>query len=398
MKTDSRINRLGFTVVELLICIVIIALLALVSIISYTQMREKTIEATLKSDLSNASKTLQLFAMQYGHYPSTIDCSQADSSTNKCVKPSGNNTFLYQPDSTSGYDDFGLLANNGDVSYKVSPDDGLEKVSLLSCPSGFITVPGSVTYGTTDFCVMKYEAKNVGGVATSQADGTPWNNIDWADADTEADDACSGCHMINETEWMTIAQNVLSIASNWSGGSVGDGYIYRGYNDNTPETGESTGVPLRASSTNDNDGYYLTGNSSPSDQRRTLTLTNGEIIWDFAGNVAEWVDQTIGANQQPGWSGELTFNQKEWTDDTLVQNGLLNLSMPSFTALNGASTWNSDEGIGKLYSNLGYTSSRVFIRGGAFDHSTTSGILQIKMHYGTTGNCVHFGFRAVKSF
>ena len=35
-------------------------------------------------------------------------------------------------------------------------------------------------------------------------------------------------------EWMTLAANVLSVPSNWSGGSVGSGYIYSGHNDNDP--------------------------------------------------------------------------------------------------------------------------------------------------------------------
>lgn len=33
---------------------------------------------------------------------------------------------------------------------------------------------------------------------------------------------------------MTIAQNVFGVASNWSGGAVGSGYIYSGHNDNDP--------------------------------------------------------------------------------------------------------------------------------------------------------------------
>lgn len=388
----------GFTIVELITVIVIIGILAGISIVSYGMITRKTRIAAVQSDLANASKMMEMYYGTYGVYPTTFESdncpSMPNADTRYCLKSTDGGTFEYTNVVPSAYN-LKLTDSTGDIAYSISDDTKVVEVPAV-CPTEFIPVPGSSTYGTHDFCVMKYEAKNVGGVATSQADGTPWNNIDWAVADTKADSACSGCHLINEAEWMTIAQNVLSVASNWSGGAVGSGYIYRGYNDNTPLGGESNGVPLRASSTNDNDGYYLTGNSSPSDQRRTLTLTNGETIWDLAGNVAEWVDQTIGANQQPGWTGESGFNPKEWTDATLVQNGLASTSMPSSVALTGAGTWNSSNGIGQLYSNLRYASSRVFIRGGAFDHGTTSGVLQIKMHYGTTGNCVHFGFRAAK--
>lgn len=394
----------GFTIVELITVIIVIGILAAISIVSYSMITRKARIAVVESDLANASKMMEMYYGTYGVYPTTLDPDNCpltpNADTRYCLKSTDGGTFDYTNIIPSTYN-IKLTDSTGVVAYSISDDTDKATEVPATCPTGFIPVPGSTTYGTHDFCVMKYEAKNVGGVATSQADGTPWNNIDWAVADTKADSACSGCHLINEAEWMTIAQNVLSVDDNWTNDAgtihqVGVGRIYRGYNDNVPLGGESTGVPLRASSTNDSDGYYLTGNSSPSDQRRTLTLTNGETIWDLAGNVAEWVDQTIGANQQPGWTGESTFNQKEWTDSTLVQNGLASTSMPSSVALTGADTWNSANGIGQLYSNLGYASSRVFIRGGAFDHLTTSGILQIKMHYGTTGNCVHFGFRAAK--
>ena len=55
----------------------------------------------------------------------------------------------------------------------------------IIAPTGFIVVPGSSTYGTEDFAVAKYEMKNVGGVATSQAADTPWVSISQTDSITE---------------------------------------------------------------------------------------------------------------------------------------------------------------------------------------------------------------------
>lgn len=121
---------------------------------------------------------------------------------------------------------------------------------------------------------MKYEAKQVGAtnVPISQAAGTPWVNISQTDAIANSPNVagCTGCHLITEAEWLTIAQNVLSVASNWSGGVVGSGYIYSGHNDGAPNA-------ALAADTNDANGYYgetnIVGN-----QRRTLTLTNGAVI------------------------------------------------------------------------------------------------------------------------
>src|SRR5690606_20849959 len=92
----------------------------------------------------------------------------------------------------------------------------------LDCPTGFIPVPGSSLFNQDHFCVMKYEAKKVGNdtgtgtynsawVPESRASGTPWVSISRTQALTEAATACSGCHLITENQWLTIAHNVMSV-------------------------------------------------------------------------------------------------------------------------------------------------------------------------------------------
>lgn len=67
---------------------------------------------------------------------------------------------------------------------------------------------------------MQYEAKNDGsGNAISTADTTPWVSISQRTAQDTARAACTGCHLITEPEWMTIADNVLWVNENWSGGT-----------------------------------------------------------------------------------------------------------------------------------------------------------------------------------
>lgn len=60
----------GFTIVELLIVIVIVAILAAISIVVYSGVAEQAAEATLKSDLKNASTQLGLYHSEHSEYPS----------------------------------------------------------------------------------------------------------------------------------------------------------------------------------------------------------------------------------------------------------------------------------------------------------------------------------------
>jgi hypothetical protein len=241
---------------------------------------------------------------------------------------------------------------------------------------------------------MKYEAKQVGATTTpiSQASGLPWVNISQTTAIANAPNTknqdgstCTTCHLITEAEWMTIAQNVLGVASNWSSGVVGTGYIYSGHNDNVP------GNAIEASA-DDTLGYTGTGNVDPSNQRRTLTLTNGEVIWDLSGNVFDRTAGTIAGSAQPGLAGEVAYAWKQWNNASLLQNGLPTSSMPSSTGVAGI-TWNSSAGVGQLYSNYGEVGARVFLRGGFWGYVSNVGVLNLFLSTSSGSTDVGVGFR-----
>lgn len=264
-------------------------------------------------------------------------------------------------------------------------------VAAITCPTGFIPVPGSVTYGTSDFCVMKYEAKQVGAtnVPISEAAGSPWVNISQTDAATYSANVsgCTGCHLITEPEWMTIAQNVLGVASNWDSGTIGTGYIYSGHNDGDPANS-------LVANTVDTDGYYLTSNIS-GNQRRTLILSNGEVIWDIAGNVYDWTSGTTQSPEvKPGITGA-GYAYREWTDITNLGTLAVNAS-PLGTGLTNASTWNSTNGIGTIASDSDDTLLKSFFRGGTWSNLENAGVLSINMNNDANATGVGIGFRVAK--
>jgi len=213
-------------------------------------------------------------------------------------------------------------------------------------------------------CVMKYEAKQVGvtNVPISQASGNPWVNINQTTAITNSQNVagCTGCHLMSEAEWMTLAQNVLSVPSNWNTGIVGNGFIYSGHNDGMPNNSLAAAV--------DTDTYSGTGQSS-GDQRRTLTLTNGEVIWDLSGNVHEWTSGQYHSSAPD--VGNTFWSFFEWKDtpnesipnsytiDSLVPN-----PYPVATGIVGADSWTVANGIGALSITLELKGVSGFSRGG----------------------------------
>lgn len=69
LKLKNNRQQQGFTIVELIVIIVVIGILATVTIVVYSGTRSQAHATSLKSDLSNNSKILEIAGVRQGRYP-----------------------------------------------------------------------------------------------------------------------------------------------------------------------------------------------------------------------------------------------------------------------------------------------------------------------------------------
>jgi formylglycine-generating enzyme required for sulfatase activity len=290
----------------------------------------------------------------------------------------------------------------------------VSRAIIGSSQSVWVSVPGNSTFGTHDFLLMKYDVSctKAGKVLTAPLEETngydnandvapddsctPANGKQIAslpdappiveESQTEAENYCAsiGAHLITNAEWQTVAWNAEEVGSNWSGGAPGKGYMYSGHNDIMPRTA----LPASA---DDSQGYYDEVNKG-GNQRRTLTLSNGSVVWDMAGNIWQWTSDTIRGEDEPHTS---STGLPVWNEFPAITNwGALSQQMSGPVD----SSWDSTKGVGEIYSDEKSTDTLDygFLRGGTMDYLETAGIESLGL-FNTPDNIFDaIGFRCAK--
>jgi prepilin-type N-terminal cleavage/methylation domain-containing protein len=410
MQRDKRVKK-GFTLLEILLVIAAIGILAAIVLVAINPTKQiaQVRTAAINSEKNTIEKAITQRLIDTGTYPTLIDGVQrricSNTVTTNCINITADIVPTYIAAIPTGAIYTASKSNDGRININMAET----LPSFKNCPTGYIKVPGNNLYQTKDFCVMKYEAKAVSttdtttGLTTpntgfntisnnatattaannraiaSVASGFPIVNI----SQTTAASYCStaGASLINNAEWMTIARNIEAQLSNWTTGTatssaIGTGGLYRGHSDGFTDLGENKALAAGA----DDNGYIGTGQSGFSIERRTHTLSNGEIIWDMGGNVWEWTNDSILGKDHPTGS-PVGFGTREYR--TGLSNSITNFGTLSRDLVGpGNSVWGSTQNMGQIYSDgtSTNTASYGFIRGGYWSFASLAGVFTLGLN------------------
>lgn len=189
---DTR--RVGFTIVELLIVIVVIAILAAITIVAYNGITQRSQSAAAQSAVAQALKKVKTYAAtNEERYPTNVSaCSNPATTTELCISPGANATAIY------------VVENNAvpaGFCYSVSTSRG----EFYTDESGAV-LPGSCAQQSC------YRVQQAGG---SHGSGTYWIQPSGVGAPIRA-----YCDMQTSGGGWTLLVNNIGPSLSWNASTV----------------------------------------------------------------------------------------------------------------------------------------------------------------------------------
>lgn len=118
MKKLEQSTKLGFTIIELLVVIVVMGILVVIIAGSYTEVKQRVIVASLQSDLTNAFRRLKIDQVSNNIYPITLE----QANDGRGVSASPGTTYQYNVDNNSVPQIFCVSATKESISYHITQD------------------------------------------------------------------------------------------------------------------------------------------------------------------------------------------------------------------------------------------------------------------------------------
>lgn len=121
-------HQKGFTLVELLITIAVIGVLAAIGIVAYVGVQDRAQETSVKVDLANIAKQVEVYKTELGHYPSTTEIQTLGIKVNKQtygVNPTGATGFYCVNTGTDAGSVFSIVTRvKSQMILKYNSNDG----------------------------------------------------------------------------------------------------------------------------------------------------------------------------------------------------------------------------------------------------------------------------------
>lgn len=122
----------GFTIIELLIVIVVVAILATISVVAYGNIANRAYDTAIQSDLSQFKKSLMMFASETGNYPRATQFFE-EVARGAVSKEAYDVTVynLYYCSDASKLDQFGIAARSkSGKNFTISSNDSIQEISM----------------------------------------------------------------------------------------------------------------------------------------------------------------------------------------------------------------------------------------------------------------------------
>lgn len=166
------VKQTGFTIVELLIVIVVIAILAAITIVAYNGIQNRAYDSAIQSDLSTLAKKIQMRALDNNDsYPSNdtqleaIDFTASQANYYTASNNEGNLTVCVIPSGTTARFSIAAKSKSGTVF-------------VYNSGQGFAAYPTGSTYNGAHGTVCP--ALGYSGYASSQGyHGSSWGTPGW---------------------------------------------------------------------------------------------------------------------------------------------------------------------------------------------------------------------------
>lgn len=169
MKKWAQKQTDGFTIVELLIVVVVIAILAAITIVAYNGIQQQAQRSVVASDVRNMTQKLEEYKILNGTYPASIADCPSPTAGNLCY-PSGVATVGYKAitPSTGTY----TVVTDSSYEFTVQTDKAFSYYSPVekTSPSEFMQftdlAPFIDTYGLVSY-VLSFDIKTSSSTASS---------------------------------------------------------------------------------------------------------------------------------------------------------------------------------------------------------------------------------------